>query len=752
MSSSKLRKENTMKRILPVLICLTILISLSGITSVSALSDVPDNLEEPIRVLQMLGVVSGYPDGTFRPNRALTRAEFCKMAVELLGEEKDLPLYENFTIFMDVKSSHWAVGYVNLASRSLKLLVGYPDGTFRPDEPITYAQAVTILVRALGYSDADVGLSWPSGYLNKAKAIGLTTDLTGMTETSTITRGSGARLFYNTLLAQKKDGSDFIGNIGSVEKNVIILDNKATATDGSKGAVLVDGYANPIKSRNPMPDSFCGMRGTLVLDDTGWIKVFLPGDATQKTFILKQSLYPYLEASTGEKHRLSADTPVFVDGEKRTYLEISYDLTPGTAIDIYYTSAGLVDYVFANSPTSSGNAVVLVDTPSYSGLLNMFGASSGATIYKNGSVASIADLRPYDVVMYNKSANIFTVNDFKLSGIYTNAYPNTSVPSKITILGKEFNVRESAIESLSRFYIGDAITLMFDNEMQVVGAAAQTALRESAIGIYTGAGVVLSNKTELNVAPESNSGIKPGMLVQVYSAIPNYISIREVRDTNPGLAVDMNKGMVGDKEIAGNAVFYEKVGSDGAVERLNHGDIVTAVIPADKVRYVGYDSSGRANVIVLDDVTGDLYEYGKLYSDTEEVYTGGWTVSNPYSWVVNSNGESEHYLCTLALPKEGTWAGIAHNLNGRATKVVELTEYKGLTRRSFVDGSKLDIGGVLTPISEDVHIYVEAIGSYMSASSFEQLIIDARAFGESFVAYTDRSPSEGGKVRVIIVK
>jgi hypothetical protein len=40
----------------------------------------------------------------------------------------------------------------------------------------------------------------------------------------------------------------------------------------------------------------------------------------------------------------------------------------------------------------------------------------------------------------------------------------------------------------------------------------------------------------------------------------------------------------------------------------------------------------------------------------------------------------------------------------------------------------------------------------MSASSFEQLIIDARAFGESFVAYTDRSPSEGGKVRVIIVK
>ena len=132
-----------------------------------------------------------------------------------------------------------------------------------------------------------------------------------------------------------------------------------------------------------------------------------------------------------------------------------------------------------------------------------------------------------------------------------------------------------------------------------------------AIGIYTGAGVVLSNKTELNVAPESNSGIKPGMLSGIFGHSELY-KHKEVRDTNPGLVVDMNKGMVGDKEIAGNAVFYEKVGSDGAVERLNHGDIVTAVIPADKVRYVGYDSSGRANVIVLDDVTGDLYEYGKI--------------------------------------------------------------------------------------------------------------------------------------------
>lgn len=742
-----------MKKAISLFICLTIIISMSGLTSVSALSDVPAALEEPINVLQMLDVISGFPDGTFQPDTPLTRAQFCKMAVMLLGKEAELPLYENYTIFMDVKASHWAVGEVNLATRSLKLLVGFPDGTFRPDTPITYAQAVTILVRVLGYTDADVGLSWPSGYLNKAAAIGLTSNLPKMDANSTITRGSGAVLFYNTLIAEKKDGTSFINDIGQVEKDAIILDNNAKAIDGSGGAVLVAGKANPIKSRNPMPESFRGMRGTLVLDDSGWIKAFLPGDTVRKTFVLKESSYPYLASSTGDRYKLDADTPFYIDNEKKSYLEISYDLNPGTAIEIYYTSSGAVDYVIAGtSSSSSATAVVLLDTPSYSGLLNMFGASSGAAIYKNGTLAAARDLKKFDVVVYNKGANIFTVNDFKLSGIYENAYPNTAIPAKVTILGKEFDVDEVAIESLSKFKIGDAVTLMFSSEMKVVGAIAQTELRQPAIGIYTGSGIELANGTVLNVTPDSNSQVKAGSLVRVYKAVSSYTSIVEIRDSNPGVAIDLDKGMVGDKELAGNATFYEKVGPKGEVSRVNPSDIVNAVIPANKVHYVGYDSTGRANVLVLDDVTGDLYEYGKIFTeDIKQPAPPFGTITNRYAYVINSQGESEKYLCNMNIA-ENKWAGIAHDLDGRATKVIELTEHKGLTRQSFVNGDKLEINGILTPISKDVHIYVSATGKYMTASSFEQLIIDARAFGESFEAYTDKSPSEGGKVRVIIIK
>jgi hypothetical protein len=67
----------------------------------------------------------------------------------------------------------------------------------------------------------------------------------------------------------------------------------------------------------------------------------------------------------------------------------------------------------------------------------------------------------------------------------------------------------------------------------------------------------------------------------------------------------------------------------------------------------------------------------------------------------------------------------------------------------------MKLGSVYAEISEDVHIYVNATGKYMTASgntSFEQLISDARAFGTSFEAYIDRDPAEGGKIRVIVVK
>lgn len=84
-------------------------------------------------VLRMLGVLDGTGGGAFQPYGTLTRAQFAKMAVVMLGKKGAVGQYQTYTIFPDVRADHWAAGYINLAVRGEgeegkdKLLTGYPD-------------------------------------------------------------------------------------------------------------------------------------------------------------------------------------------------------------------------------------------------------------------------------------------------------------------------------------------------------------------------------------------------------------------------------------------------------------------------------------------------------------------------------------------------------------------------------------------------------------------------------------------------
>ena len=102
-----------------------------------------------VSTLSRLGVISGYPDGTFRPDASITRAEFAKIAVSFCK-------YGSTTYsgcFSDVKASDWFSACVETA-RNSNLIAGYPDGTFRPNNAITRAEACTIVNRTLGRKPA----------------------------------------------------------------------------------------------------------------------------------------------------------------------------------------------------------------------------------------------------------------------------------------------------------------------------------------------------------------------------------------------------------------------------------------------------------------------------------------------------------------------------------------------------------------------------------------------------------------------
>ncbi len=222
-----------------------------------------------VEVLRLMGVIQGDEKGLFNPNQNLTRAQFCKMTVVLLGRAAEAGQHRNRTIFPDVRATHWASGYVNLAVTGENAFIhGMPDGTFAPEQSVTFGQAVTILMRVLGYTDKDCGPIWPDGYIHLARANGVSGGLT-RSGSEAITRAEAVKLFVNTLAAKRADGTAFSET--SEETTLLWVD-----AAGGRMRTKEESYV----MKNPMASTVLdGLRGSVVLDGSGKALTFLPREA-----------------------------------------------------------------------------------------------------------------------------------------------------------------------------------------------------------------------------------------------------------------------------------------------------------------------------------------------------------------------------------------------------------------------------------------------------------------------------------------
>lgn len=97
------------------------------------------NLAESIDNMTSLGYVNGFPDGTFRPEASITRAQFVSI-INKMNKFEQTGTKE----FADLKKSHWAYKEIMIAVEA-GYISGYPDGTFRPDKPITNEQIASMI-------------------------------------------------------------------------------------------------------------------------------------------------------------------------------------------------------------------------------------------------------------------------------------------------------------------------------------------------------------------------------------------------------------------------------------------------------------------------------------------------------------------------------------------------------------------------------------------------------------------------------
>ena len=165
----------------------------------------PPAESEAAQVLAALDIMVGDENGNLNLDRTITRAEFTKMTVAASTSRDTVGDAVAVKPYPDVPQTHWAAPYIK-AAVDLNLVQGDLYGNFNPDEKITLAEGVTILLRLLGYTDSDFTGVWPAGQMAQYRALGLDEGVT-CGQNDNMTRRDALYLFYNLMITKDKNGS-----------------------------------------------------------------------------------------------------------------------------------------------------------------------------------------------------------------------------------------------------------------------------------------------------------------------------------------------------------------------------------------------------------------------------------------------------------------------------------------------------------------------------------------------------------------
>ena len=630
------------KRILTWLLAVSMLASLltvpAGAANATRFSDVADNYTATaIETLRLMGVLDGYSDGTFRPNAALTRAQFCKMAVYAMDGSSELGRYSTVTIFPDVKPSFWASSYINMAAKK-GVIAGFADGKFKPNQTVTAGQAVTILMRGLGYKDENMGGVWPQGYMAEAKTCGLLKS-TGITSAySALTRGQAAKLFLNIFEAKRGTGEGAVVLFSfTPEKDEVYLTNldagKGTLTAGGKPYTM----AHPVTST-----SLIGSKGKVVLNGDGEILTFLP-------------------------------------------------VTGGSGI--------------------SNAAVIIGANGSALGLDSLTGGS-GYTIYKNGSPASAADLKKYDVATYSAATNSVVVCDTKVSVYYEDCTPSPSNPTTITVLGTELNVLPTAVESLSQFKPGQQMILLLTADGQVAGAVATntSGARSNALAVVDASGgmQLICGNTLLKIGGDG-SGYENSVVsvTSIKSGGKAALSLRAVSGKVSG-DLDVQAGTLGGKKLAANAMIFDG-GKQVALAELSKSGV-----RASQISYARTNWAGEVDLIVLNNSQSDNEIYGRAIvefkRDPETGEKSDQTIAIEYG-----NGKTTKAINSGNAVSTGTFVAVRLNKAGTMfTSFDTMSKLGNVSAGAWVGKTAVNYGGRTYEVASDVQCYNLDTGRWMN--------------------------------------
>ena len=783
-------------------LCLTL--ALTAAPAGAAFSDISSgSLQQTASILGSLGIMQGTGNNRFEPNRPLTRAEFCKLAVTAMGIDDASP-YASYTIFPDVHASHWAARYVNAALRHPDfkdnyIIRGYADGTFGPDRQLTYGEVCTMLLRMLGYKESDIGPFWPADYIAQANALGLTQGVSIKDAKTPVTRADAATMLLNTLgtstRSDGQEGSPLISRVSSsTVENCILLETSETDSSLAADEALFyeNGTLSARKTAGKLDRSLIGVYGTLVIGKKGdnvAVGVVPDTASRQETYEVVNAAADRIVTKTGA-FRPNRDTPTYLsrdssaeDSKLKSLAEVWSSILPGDTLHAYYNEYGSLALLAVLPGTSISHANTFVY-----GIATSANIPSEYKIVKNGAVIDPSGLKKYDVVTLDAANRQALVSDTRVSGRYSEGGPTVSYPQEVKVYGNSFRISDSAAAFFKDMKLKDYITLLFDADGNVAAAYPRSTVSADMQGIVTAIDEGKATVTLTNGITLRNMDIdkldKPtalmGRLVSVSTNGDRAVLTRRTLSGKTSGEWSLSDGKLGSKPVSSRVNVYEEVLSGAPLSRIALSDISLAKVPSSDIRYTVTDSAGTITTVILGDVTGDSWLYGMgsskrnerdfippftvngknwddLSADRQEEYKKNhpsydYFVTINY-WDTDKHAKEESTYRVLSLPSglSGGPIAVPKGYSTDESIVNTSLDIKKLKLIDTVDRTAFDgTSGVRT--KDGYYALADQLGIYDTENrEFIATLQSAKSNYTKFALYANDTAEDGGKIRIITV-
>ena len=740
-------------------------------TRVALSPDIADTkYAEAAELLGALGIMVGDAEsGAFRPDDAILRSEMAKVAVYSIGLEDIVKSSNGTTKFPDVPSDHWATGAINVADQQ-GLVIGDSEGTFRPDDNVTFEEAVTIIVRALGYEPAaqDKG-GYPSGYMSIASQKQL---LKGIDAVSAqpAKRGDIAQLVFNAMTVNMMEQVGYGSTVSYQEVDKTLLYDRLnvekaygqiTATDETSltgGSAAGDGKvqindelylkgdtnANQLLGYNVLyyaridktydqktlilvtPQS--NKNNSLVLNSTDIVDV-TGTDAANRTVEYWANRTTDRRTKTAS---IKSDATYIYNGKYKTGIT-NADLKPtsGNLVLLDANMDNIYEIVFVNHFTN-----LVVDTVSdvtgrvtdkYLNGSIVFDSNNPDVKYsiiKNGAEISIKDLREWNVISYTIS------DDQHLIKAYVSDASVTGTVNEISEegyrIGESDIMYEKAASYPNEIKLLDKGTFYLDIEDKI--AAVNTkATNESAITTNYAYLVDAAVKTDFDKTAQFKLFTKEGTTVVLDSA-----SKMRINDKYAQAPSDVVAELTSGGGVTPQLIIYEtnSSGNITGIETAKDGTATGAPNPAEftkniqKSDMVYKRESGKlGNVGVGDDTI--IFDIPASAGDNTDKYTirNKSTLSNDSSYDAIVYDLQDNYMANVIIITSST--GIT-NAESPITVVDYLAETQNAEMEytdklyGFSEGKEIEL------MAADKSVFKKSDGTALKAGDIIQYKTDAK--------------------------